>query len=70
MWLKRVTSQNIVIGGAAGAFPPVIGWAVTTGSIELESILMFLLILIWTPLTFGHYRFFRIRIIAEQRYQC
>ena len=49
MWLKRATSQNIVIGGAAGAFPPIIGWAVTTGSIELESILMFLLIFVWTP---------------------
>lgn len=49
MWLKRWTPQNIVIGGAAGAFPPMIGWAVATGGIGLESVLMFLLIFIWTP---------------------
>jgi protoheme IX farnesyltransferase len=49
MWLKRATPQNIVIGGAAGAFPPMIGWAVATGSISLESILMFALIFMWTP---------------------
>jgi len=49
MWLKRSTPQNIVIGGAAGAFPPMIGWAVATGGIGLESILMFALIFMWTP---------------------
>lgn len=49
MWLKRWTPQNIVIGGAAGAFPPMIGWAVATGGIGLESVLMFLIIFIWTP---------------------
>ena len=49
MWLKRWTPQNIVIGGAAGAFPPMIGWAVATGSITIESILMFALIFMWTP---------------------
>jgi len=49
IWLKRRTPQNIVIGGAAGAFPPMIGWAVATGGISLESSLMFALILIWTP---------------------
>lgn len=49
MWLKRWTPQNIVIGGAAGAFPPMIGWAVATGSVSLESCLMFLLIFAWTP---------------------
>jgi protoheme IX farnesyltransferase len=49
MWLKRWTPQNIVIGGAAGAFPPMIGWAATTGTIGLESILMFLIIFVWTP---------------------
>lgn len=49
MWLKRWTPQNIVIGGAAGAFPPMIGWAVATGGISLESICMFLLVFIWTP---------------------
>ncbi len=49
MWLKRATPLNIVIGGAAGAFPPMIGWAVATGSIGIESILMFALIFMWTP---------------------
>ncbi len=49
MWLKRRTPQNIVIGGAAGAFPPMIGWAVATGSVSFESVLMFLLIFLWTP---------------------
>ena len=49
MWLKRSTPQNIVIGGAAGAFPPMIGWAAATGSIGLESVLLFLIIFLWTP---------------------
>jgi protoheme IX farnesyltransferase len=49
MWLKRATPQNIVIGGAAGAFPPMIGWAVATGNVSLESALMFALIFMWTP---------------------
>ncbi|MDE0850389.1 heme o synthase [Yoonia sp.] len=49
MWLKRSTPQNIVIGGAAGAFPPMIGWAVATGSVTIESVLMFMLIFMWTP---------------------
>jgi len=49
MWLKRSTPQNIVIGGAAGAFPPMIGWACATGGISLESLLMFALIFFWTP---------------------
>lgn len=49
MWLKRSTPQNIVIGGAAGAFPPMIGWASVTGSISLESILLFCIIFMWTP---------------------
>lgn len=49
MWLKRSTPQNIVIGGAAGAFPPVIGWAVATGGIAIEPLLMFALIFAWTP---------------------
>jgi protoheme IX farnesyltransferase len=48
-WLKRSTPQNIVIGGAAGAFPPMIGWAATTGSLSLEPILLFLIIFFWTP---------------------
>jgi protoheme IX farnesyltransferase len=49
MFLKRRTPQNIVIGGAAGAFPPMIGWAVVTGGVGIESILMFLIIFMWTP---------------------
>ncbi len=49
MWLKRWTPQNIVIGGAAGAFPPMIGWAVATGGISIESVLMFALTFAWTP---------------------
>jgi protoheme IX farnesyltransferase len=48
-WLKRATPQNIVIGGAAGAFPPMIGWAAVTGSLSLEPVLLFLLIFFWTP---------------------
>jgi protoheme IX farnesyltransferase len=49
MWLKRWTPQNIVIGGAAGAFPPVIGWAAATGSVGIESVLLFLITFLWTP---------------------
>ncbi|MEP4031146.1 heme o synthase [Roseibium polysiphoniae] len=49
MWLKRSTPQNIVIGGAAGAFPPMIGWASVTGSVSLESVVLFLIIFMWTP---------------------
>jgi protoheme IX farnesyltransferase len=49
MWLKRRTPQNIVIGGAAGAFPPVIGWAAVTGSVDLIPLLLFAIIFVWTP---------------------
>jgi len=49
MWLKRRTPQNIVIGGAAGAFPPMIGWAATTGGTGLEAVFLFLIIFLWTP---------------------
>jgi protoheme IX farnesyltransferase len=49
IWLKRSTPQNIVIGGAAGAFPPMIGWAAATGSLSLEPVLLFLIIFFWTP---------------------
>jgi protoheme IX farnesyltransferase len=49
MWLKRATPQNIVIGGAAGAFPPMIGWAAATGDISVASALMFCLTFLWTP---------------------
>jgi protoheme IX farnesyltransferase len=49
MWLKRRTPQNIVIGGAAGAFPPVIGWAAVTGSVDLIPLILFAIVFIWTP---------------------
>jgi protoheme IX farnesyltransferase len=49
VWLKRRTPQNIVIGGAAGAFPPMIGWAAVTGDVSLVGIALFLLIFLWTP---------------------
>ena len=49
VWLKRATSQNIVIGGAAGAAPPVLGWAAVTGTIEPNALLLFLIVFVWTP---------------------
>lgn len=49
MWLKRRTPQNIVIGGAAGAFPPMIGWAAVTGDVSIESLVLFAIIFMWTP---------------------
>ncbi|MFP4519912.1 MAG: heme o synthase [Oceanicaulis sp.] len=49
MWLKRSTPQNIVIGGAAGAFPPMIGWAAATGSVSLDAVILFAIIFLWTP---------------------
>ena len=49
MWLKRRTPQNIVIGGAAGAFPPLVGWAAVTGSVDVMPLVMFAIIFIWTP---------------------
>ncbi len=49
IWLKKRTAQNIVIGGAAGAFPPIIGWTIAMGNISLEPILLFLIIFFWTP---------------------
>ena len=49
VWLKRKTAQNIVIGGAAGAFPPVIGWTIATNNISIEPIILFLIIFFWTP---------------------
>ena len=61
MWLKRSTPQNIVIGGAAGAFPPMIGWAAITGSVSIESVLMFLIIFMWTPPHFWALALYRSR---------
>jgi protoheme IX farnesyltransferase len=61
MWLKRRTPQNIVIGGAAGAFPPMIGWAAATGSVGSESIVLFLIIFMWTPPHFWALALYRMR---------
>jgi protoheme IX farnesyltransferase len=52
MWLKRWTTQNIVIGGAAGAIPPLVGWAAVTGRLDLTAISLFLVIFLWTPTHF------------------
>jgi protoheme IX farnesyltransferase len=49
IWLKRLTPQNIVIGGAAGALPPVIGWTAATGTVAVEPLLLFLIVFLWTP---------------------
>lgn len=59
IWLKRRTPQNIVIGGAAGAFPPMIGWAAVTGSVSIESVVLFAIIFIWTPPHFWSLSLFR-----------
>ncbi|MBU2581789.1 MAG: heme o synthase [Alphaproteobacteria bacterium] len=61
MWLKRRTPQNIVIGGAAGAFPPMIGWAAVTGGVSVESIVLFLIIFMWTPPHFWALALYRCR---------
>jgi len=61
MWLKRRSPQNIVIGGAAGACPPMIGWAAATGSVSLESIILFLIIFMWTPPHFWALALYRVR---------
>jgi protoheme IX farnesyltransferase len=67
MWLKRSTPQNIVIGGAAGAFPPMIGWAAATGGISLEPFLLFLIIFFWTPPHFWALSLLRIDDYARAR---
>ncbi|HEX2114641.1 MAG TPA: heme o synthase [Alphaproteobacteria bacterium] len=59
MWLKRSTPQNIVIGGAAGAFPPMIGWAAVNGDVSLASLAMFAIIFLWTPPHFWALSLFR-----------
>ncbi len=61
MWLKRRTPQNIVIGGAAGAFPPMIGWAAVTGDISVEGIILFAIIFMWTPAHFWALALYRSR---------
>ena len=59
MWLKRWTPQNIVIGGAAGALPPVVGWAAVTGGVSVDSLILFLIIFLWTPPHFWALALFR-----------
>jgi protoheme IX farnesyltransferase len=61
MWLKRTTPQNIVIGGAAGSFPPMIGWVAVTGTVSIESVVMFLIIFLWTPPHFWALALYRCR---------
>lgn len=61
MWLKRSTPQNIVIGGASGAFPPMIGWACVTGGVSLDSIILFLIIFLWTPAHFWALALFKMQ---------
>lgn len=61
MWLKRRTPHNIVIGGAAGAFPPMVGWAAVSGSVSVESIVLFLIIFMWTPPHFWALALYRCR---------
>ncbi|MGH1349645.1 MAG: heme o synthase [Methyloligellaceae bacterium] len=61
MWLKRRTSQNIVIGGAAGAFPPMIGWAAVTGDVSVDGIILFAIIFMWTPAHFWALALYRSR---------
>jgi heme o synthase len=61
MWLKRRTPHNIVIGGAAGAFPPMVGWAAVTGDVSMQSILLFLIIFMWTPPHFWALALYRCR---------
>ncbi|MGD9866503.1 MAG: heme o synthase [Hyphomicrobiales bacterium] len=65
MWLKRRTPQNIVIGGASGAFPPMIGWAAATGSLSIEPLLMFAIIFMWTPPHFWALALYRSRDYAR-----
>lgn len=61
IWLKRSTPQNIVIGGAAGALPPMIGWSCVTGTVSLESIVLFLIIFLWTPPHFWALALFKLK---------
>jgi heme o synthase len=61
MWLKRRTPYNIVIGGAAGAFPPMIGWIAATGTISVESVVLFMIIFLWTPPHFWALSLYRLK---------
>src|SRR5438270_8617884 len=63
-WLKRTTPQNIVIGGAAGAFPPLVGWAAATGRLTLPALVLFLIVFVWTP---PH--FWALALLIKREYQ-
>jgi heme o synthase len=65
MWLKRSTPQNIVIGGAAGALPPMVGWAAATGEVGIESLTLFLIIFLWTPPHFWALALFKVGDYAK-----
>ncbi len=67
MWLKRWTAQNIVVGGAAGALPPVVGWVAATGSLSIAPALLFLIIFLWTPPHFWALALFRSDDYARAR---
>jgi heme o synthase len=64
VWLKRSTPQNIVIGGAAGAVPPLVGWAAVTGSLSLDAVLLFLIVFVWTP---SH--FWALSLLMKKEYE-
>lgn len=69
-WLKRATPQNIVIGGMAGAVPPLVGWAAARNDVELPAVLLFLIIALWTPPTSGHCRYSPGAITRARRSPC
>ena len=68
VWLKRATPQNIVIGGAAGAAPPVLGWAAVTGGVNADALLLFLIIFAWTPPHFWALAICAARGLRARRY--
>ena len=70
IWLKRKTPQNIVIGGASGALPPVIGWTIATNSLTFEPITFFLIIFYWTPSHFWALSLYKAEDYQKQRSQC
>ena len=70
IWLKRKTPQNIVIGGAAGALPPVIGWTIATNSISLEPLTLFFIIFFWTPSHFWALSLYKADDYKKAKFQC
>ena len=68
--LKPMTPQNIVIGGASGAMPPVLGWAAMTGQVGAEAAILFLIIFLWTPPHFGHWHSTELKTIVNRAYPC